>query len=387
MSELSIGGACDPKFAAVRQAFEANFGDLDEIGAALSVHVAGRRVVDLWGGWLDAEKSRDWRADTLVNVYSVGKGVLSLLVLCLVERGVLDLDAPVSLVWPEFAAEDKQRITLRQLLAHRAGLPAVRERLPEGAMLDWDRMCTALAAERPWWTPDSAHGYHVNTFGFLIGEVIRRATGRPIAEVLRSTLTGPLGADFHWGLAAARHTEVARVIALDVSLTTEEQWARGFPPTGDREQDLMVWHTYFNPSGLSGIGSVNTAPWRLAAIPSTNGHANARAVCALYAGALTPGGPGPGRGLLTEATKIHSDGADRVLGRPSRFGLGFQLPSPERPIGPNASAFGHYGYGGSLGFADAEADLAFGYVMNRPGERWQTPRTRRLIDAVYACLG
>ncbi len=386
LSDLSIGGSCDTRFAPVRQAFEANFGDLDEVGAALSVRVAGRVVVDLWGGWLDAERSRDWQADTLVNVYSVGKGVLSLLVLCFVERGVVGLDEPVSQVWPEFAAEDKHTITLRQLLSHRAGLPAVRPRLPEGAMLDWQRMCAALAAERPWWTPDSAHGYHVNTFGYLIGEVIRRASGLPIGEALRRTLTGPIDADFHWGLPAARHAAVARVIAPDMSLTTEEQWARAFPPTGDREQDQMVWHTYFNPSGLSGIGSVNTAPWREAAIPSTNGHASARAVAALYGAALISDGPGPGRSLLREATRIHSDGADRVLGRPSRFGLGFQLPSPERPIGPNAAAFGHYGYGGSLGFADPEADLAFGYVMNRPGDRWQTPRTKRLVDAVYACL-
>jgi CubicO group peptidase (beta-lactamase class C family) len=175
-----------------------------------------------------------------------------------------------------------------------------------------------------------------------------------------------------------------------VVLTEPEQWAIAFPPTGDDEHDLMVWHTYFNPSGLSGHGAVNTEAWRLAQIPSTNGHGTARAVTAIY-DALLRGGPEGetwvGKDLLTEALRIHSDGDDIVLGRLTRFGLGFQLAQPTRPFGPNPEAFGHWGYGGSLGFADPVARVAFGYLTNRPGERWQSPRTQRLIDALYACLG
>jgi len=387
LKDPSVHGTWDPRFEGVRQAFEANFVELDEVGAALCIRVGGHPVVDLWGGFVDAERTRAWQADTLVNVYSVGKGILALLVAALVERGVLDFDRPVSAIWPAFSAHDKHAITLRQVLAHRAGLPAIRPRMPDDSLFDWDRLCAALAAERPWWTPDTAHGYHVNTFGFLVGEVIRRASGLPIGAALREHLAGPLEADFHWGLPSARHAGVAQVIAPDRLLTDEAQWALAFPPTGDRERDLMVWHTYFNPPGLSGIGTVNTSPWRLAAIPSTNGHATARAVATLYGSALAPIGSRHRASALAEATRIHSDGADRVLGRASRFGLGFQLPSPERRLGPNATAFGHYGYGGSLGFADPEADVAFGYVMNRPGDRWQTPRTTRLVDALYACLG
>ncbi len=387
---MSTEGRCDARFAAVREAFVENFRDLDELGAAVHVRVDGRSVVDLWGGYRDAARSAPWEEDTLVNVYSVGKGVLATLTLLLVERGVLELDRPVAEIWPEFAAEGKGGVTLRTLLTHRSGLPAVRRRLPEGAMLDWSLMCGELAAQRPFWEPDTAHGYHCNTLGYLAGELIRRATGRDIGAALREWITGPLDADFFWGLPRSQHGRVAQLDAPMPELTKREQWAIAFPPTADAEHDLMIWHAYFNPSGLSGFGSVNTEEWRLAQIPSTNGHGTARAVAAIY-DALLRGAPEGetwvGKGLLAEALRIHSDGDDVVLGRPSRFGLGFQLAQPARPFGPNPEAFGHWGYGGSLGFADPEAGVAFGYLTNRPwGRRWHSPRTRRLIDALYACL-
>ncbi len=382
-------GECDPRFAAVRDAFDSNFRDQDEIGAAVHVRIGGRTVVDLWGGFRDEARTLPWEKNTLVNAYSVGKGVLAMLTLMLVERGMLDLDKPVSELWPEFAAGDKGDVTLRVLLAHRGGLPAVRKRLPELAMLDWDLMCKELAEQRPFWEPDSAHGYHCNTFGFLVGEVIRRATGREVGAALREWVTGPLDAEFYWGLPLSEHSRVAEVVAPNPVLTEPKQWALAFPPTGDEEHDPMVWHTYFNPSGLSGQGSVNTEGWRLAQIPSTNGHATARAVSAIY-DALLHGGPGGetwvGKGLLAESTRIHSDGDDMILGRPTRFGLGFQLAQPTRPFGPNPESFGHWGYGGSLGFADPLADVAFSYLTNRPGERWQTERAQRLIEALYANL-
>jgi CubicO group peptidase (beta-lactamase class C family) len=351
--------------------------------------VDGRPVVDLWGGHRDAARSARWEENTLVNVYSVGKGILATLTLMLVERGVLQLDRPTAELWPEFAAADKGGVTLRTLLAHRAGLPAVRRRLPEGAMFDWSLMCGELAAQRPFWEPGTVHGYHCNTLGYLIGELVRRATGRDVDAALREWVTGPLEADFFWGLPRSHHERVAELVAPSVTFTGPEQWAKVFPATGDAEHDLMVWHTYFNPSGLSWFGVVNTEAWRLAQIPSTNGHGTARAVATVY-DALLHGGPDGetwvGKDLLAEALRIHSDGDDIVLGRLSRFGLGFQLAQPTRPLGPNPEAFGHYGYGGSLGFADPTARVAFGYLTNRPGERWQSPRTQRLIDALYACL-
>ncbi len=383
-------GHCDARFTAVREAFVQNFRDLDELGAAVHARVDGRSVVDLWGGYRDAARSAPWEEDTLVNVYSVGKGVLATLTLLLVERGVLELDRPAAQLWPEFAVEGKGDVTLRMLLSHRSGLPAVRQRLPQGAMFDWPRMCGELAAQRPFWEPDMAHGYHVNTLGFLVGELIRRSTGRDVGAALREWVTVPLEADFFWGLPRSHHLRVAELVAPNPVLTGPEQWAMAFPPTGDAEHDLMIWHTYFNPSGLSGHGVVNTEAWRRAQIPSTNGHGTARAVAAIY-DALLRGGPGReiwvGKDLLSEALSIHSDGDDLVLGRSSRFGLGFQLAQPSRPLGPNSDAFGHYGYGGSLGFADPTAGVAFGYLTNRPwSARWQAPRTQRLIDALYGCL-
>jgi CubicO group peptidase (beta-lactamase class C family) len=373
----------------VRAAFAATFVDQDEIGAAISVVVDGVAVVDLWGGHSDAERTRPWQRDTVVNAYSVGKGVLAVLVLALIERGAIELDAPVAILWPEFAAHGKGDLTVRGLLSHRAGLPAVRRRLSEGALYDWDLMCGELASQAPYWEPGAMHGYHVNTFGYLAGEIARRSSGLEVREALARFITDPLGAEFFFGLPRGLHSRVATVVAPQARLTHEDEWARVFPPTGDAEHDRMIWHAYFNPSGLSGIGAVNTEAWRLAAIPSTNGHGTARAVASIYAALLAGGPPGSvwaGSALRAEARAIHADGDDRVLGRRTRYGLGFQLSQPGRPLGPNAGSFGHYGYGGSLGFADPEAGVGFGYLMNRPGERWKTPRTQRLIDAVYACL-
>lgn len=385
----AVSGHCDPAFAAVRGAFEENLASRGELGAAVCVRVAGRAVVDVWGGHRDRAGTQPWERDTLVNVWSVGKGVLAMLVLALAERGELAFDEPVAARWPEFAAGGKGEVTLRTLLCHRAGLPAIRARMPEGAWQDWDAMCGALAGQAPWWEPGSAHGYHVNTYGFLVGELVRRATGLSPGEALRRLVAGPLEAEFHWGLPPGCDARVAEVDAPDVALREPEQWARAFPPTGDPVHDTMVWHAYFNPPGLCGIGALRSEAWRRAQVPSTNGHATARGVARLYEGLLRPppgAAPLVGTGLLREATTLHSDGADRMLGRPSRFGLGFQLPSESRRLGPHDAAFGHFGYGGLLGMADPEAGLAFAFVTSRPGDRWQTPRTQALLDAVYASL-
>ncbi len=385
-----IDGHCDVAFAAVRLAFAHNFEEHGELGASVCVRVGGRVVVDLWGGHRDLARQQPWQRDTLVNAWSVGKGVLAMLTLTLVERGLLSLDEPVCLRWPEFAAAGKGDITLRTLMSHRAGLPSVRPRLAEGTWRDWNAMCAALAAQEPWWEPDLAHGYHVNTYGFLVGELVRRATGLSPGEALREIFCDPLDADFFWGLPERHDPRVAEVDVPNVVLTEPEQWAKAMPPTGDDEHDTMIWHCYFNPPGLSGLGVMGTPAWLRAQVPSTNGQATARGVARLYDALLhgSPDGtPFVGPGLLKEATRIHSDGEDRVLARPSRFGLGFQLASPDRKLGPNAEAFGHYGYGGLLGFADPVAGAAFAFLSSRPGDRWQTPRTTALVDAVYASLG
>jgi CubicO group peptidase (beta-lactamase class C family) len=377
------GGTCDPRFAAVADAFAENFRTGGETGAAACVTVGGRVVVDLWGGHGDAGRQVPWRADTLVNAFSVGKGFLAVLVAAVVGEGRLDLDAPVARVWPEFGAAGKDRVTVRQLLSHQAGLPALHDRLPARAMLDWPLMTAALAAESPWWEPGTAHGYHVNTYGFLVGEVLARVTGRSPGTLLAERVARPLGAEVHLGVAAADEARVADLLGFDA--------APDEPAVPLEGTDLMQYNAYFNPAGLSGAGVVNTRAWRAAEMPSTNTHASARGVARVYA-ALAAGGTLDGHtvvdaGALVDATAEQVSGPDLVLGRPSRFGLGFQLTQPERPLGPNGGSFGHFGAGGSLGFCDPTGGVAFGYVTNRLGPRWQNPRNRALVEAVYDSLG
>jgi CubicO group peptidase (beta-lactamase class C family) len=384
ISSPPIDGTCDPRFAPVRDAFAENFVHHDEIGAAVAIAVDGRVVVDLWGGHADEARRSPWRRDTLVNVFSAGKGLAALSALVLADRGMLDLDAAMTRDWPEFGASGKATTTVRQVLSHRAGLPAIRRPLPEDAMLDWTAMTTALAGETPWWPPGVRHGYHVNTFGFLVGEIVRRISGRTLGAFLREEIAGPLGADVHVGLSGKHEARVADIV-------WNPEMSR-IPPAEAAltEEQRMIRNTYFNPPGLSGHGVVNTSRWRRAEIPSTNAHATARGIARIYA-ALAAGGSLDGieivgRETLAEAVTEHSAGHDAVLNRPSRFGLGFQLPHAERPIGPNAEAFGHFGAGGALGFADPKAAVGFGYVMNRMGPRFQSPTNRSLVAALYSCL-
>jgi CubicO group peptidase (beta-lactamase class C family) len=306
-------------------------------------------------------------------------------VLLLVERGQADLDAPVADRWPEFGANGKGDVTLRMLLSHRAGLPAIRRPLADPDAYDWGLMTSALASEEPWWEPGTAHGYHVNTFGFLTGEVVRRVSGQSIGAFFRHEIAEPVAADFHFGLDPEHDGRVAEYLFAGESSkfpaegAEEQQWVEL-----DEAQRLLLSRAYLNPPGLSGIGTVNTRAWRAAEIPSANGHATARAVARIYSALVAGQIVAPS--MLEEAIAEASVGNDPVLGRPSRFGLGFQLTQPERRLGPNPRAFGHFGAGGSLGFADPDAGLTFAYVLNRSGPRWRNPRNRALVEAVYAAL-
>ncbi len=378
-----ISGFCDARFAPVRDALALNCRERGELGAAVAIAVDGKMVVDLWTGWLDRARTRVWQRDTLVNVFSVGKAMATLCLLMLVERRQVAFDAPVARYWPAFAANGKDDITVRTLLAHRAGLPAVRHCLPSFAMYDWELMTGALAAEAPWWEPGCQHGYHVNTFGFLVGELVRRVSGESIGSFFRREIATPLAADFHFGMGP------------EYDGRTAEYYFSDEPPqiVADDDSDerrFLLRCVYMNPPGLSGLGTVNTRPWRAAEMPSTNGHANARAVARIYS-ALACGGKVDGVRLLRqetieEASTEAAVGLDAVLRRPSRFGLGFQLTQPASPLGPNPRSFGHFGAGGALGFADPDARLAFAYTMNQAGPRFQNPRTRALIAAAYASL-
>jgi CubicO group peptidase (beta-lactamase class C family) len=375
--EAPVSGHCDPSFRAVRDAFAENFAERGEVGAGVCVIIDGAVVVDLVGGWADAARSRLWRPDTMVNFYSVGKAIVSLLALQLVDQERVNLDAPIATVWPEFAQGGKDAATLRHVLCHRAGIPAIRERLTDDALWDWDRMAGAVAATEAWWEPGTRHAYHTNTFGHLTGEVVRRVSGSTPHDRLRE-VTGPLDADVWFGVPPAEQHRCAEVI-----------WAPPAPVDFDVHaldgEALMNALAHINPPGYSSIGLVNSTSWRSAQIPSTNGHGTAVGVARLYA-ALLRTGELLSADLLDHATTVQSTGWCPILRDEVVFGLGFMPTNPRRPLGPNPRSFGHFGTGGALGFADPEAGIAFGYVMNHVIPRWRSSRNMALIEAVYASL-
>ena len=353
----TLSGTCDARFEPVREAFAENVDE--EIGAAVVIRGGGRTLVDLCCGWADAARTRPWRPDTVVDVFSTGKACVALTVLSL----GLDLDKPA---W--------QDATLRQVLAHRAGHPAIRADVPPEAIYDWGWIVAALERQEPWWPPGTAHGYHVNTFGFLCGEIVRRATG----ERLRTRFARLAGEQAGVTFGVSPGADVAEFV-FDVG-----DVERGVPAgSADVDVESMAFRAYFNPPGLSGIGTVNTEAWRSAEIPSCNLHASARGLAEVFERIphLLDAD------VLAEATRPWSEGRDRLLDRDTRFGLGFQLAQPDRPMGPGRRAYGHFGAGGSLGFHDPDNDLVFTYVCNRcEGRRWQTARNRRLLDALTAVV-
>ena len=384
-SAVELSGSCDPRFARVRDTFAAAFERGDEIGAALSVMLDGRRVVDLWGGYADRARTRRWERDTLVNVFSTTKGMTALCAHRLVDQGKLDLDAPVARYWPEFAAAGKQDLPVRWLLSHQAGLPAVRATLAPEAIFDWDRMARALAAETPWWPPGTAHGYHAVTFGWLVGEVIRRVSGRSVGRYFRDEIAGPLGAEFHIGCGPELDARIADLVQGPMQTSGEVNLMAEML----RDPQGMTGRAFMNPPLLGDVPM--SRAWRAAEIPAANGHASAAAIATIY-GAVARCAQDGVQVLSPEsverAREEHACGPDEVLFLTTRIASGFMLAPSTEPCGPNDRAFNHAGAGGSLGFCDPEQLLGIGYVMNHMhmGAWLVDPRARALVDAVYACL-
>jgi CubicO group peptidase (beta-lactamase class C family) len=382
---IKIEGTCDPKFKNVREIFAANFDNGREVGATVAATLDGKPIFELWGGHADKAKTKPWTRDTLVNVWSTTKGVASICAHRLVDQGKLDLNAPVAKYWPEFAQAGKDKIPVNYLLTHRAGLPAVRKQLPMDAYSNWPVMCAALAEQEPWWEPGTAHGYHAITFGYLIGEVVRRITGKTIGAYLRDEIAAPLKADVHIGVDASFDPRIAELIAAPP------------PPPGQPNQvatmtadpESMNYKAIANPRLVVDPALVNSRAWRGAEIPAANGHATARALATLYS-ALACGGTLDGYRLLTPASierayTEQANGPDLILGVVTRWGLGFQLNQAIAPLGPNPRTFGHTGAGGSLGFADPDARVSFGYVMNQMGsDPLIDGRAAALFNAMYA---
>ena len=378
---VRVDGAVAPGFERVREVFEENFATRGEVGAACSVYVDGHEVVDLVGGLVSPAGEVPYTRRTLQMVASATKGAMAICALRLVERGELDLDAPVSTYWPEFAAAGKESVPVRWLLSHRVGLPAVDEAMPMAEVYRWTQMVDALAAQRPLWEPGTAHGYHAMTYGWLIGEVLSRVTGLTPGELLAREIAEPLGIDFFVGLPDSERDRVAPLLLAPA------------PPAGVAPDPLtmlmldpstLAHKAFFMPNGL--FGTMNDPAAWAAQLPAANGMATARALSTMYAACL--GEVGGVRLLAPEtlraAVSPQAEGADQVLLVESRFGLGFQLSYPLRPMaGPGS--FGHYGLGGSVGFGHPERGVAFGYVVNQmmPGGVVD-PRSSALIEAVFA---
>ena len=327
---VKIEGTCDPKFSRVKDAFAENFEKRSEVGAAAAVVLDGKSVVDIWGGYADKAATRPWTRDTLVNVYSTTKGVTAICAHRLVDKGLLDIDAPVAKYWPEFAQAGKDKLPVRFLLSHRAGLPAVRKILDGDALFNWTTMANALAEQEPWWEPGTAHGYHAVTFGWLVGEVIRRITGKTPGVYLRDEITGPLGLDFHIGLDAKDDARVGGLIPS--------------PPPGPGEPNIfaeamknpesVVAKAFMNPPLMGKPGLVNSREWRAAEIPAANGHGTARSLARLY-GALARGGELAlvlGALRPTAARDARDDGEEHEHGgerRGERHGPIWAAPPPD----------------------------------------------------------
>jgi CubicO group peptidase (beta-lactamase class C family) len=386
-----VDGTCDPRFAGVRDGFEANFAERGEVGASVCVTLGGETVVDLWGGVADPASGRPWEKDTLALVWSCTKGAVALCAHLLADRGELDLDAPVASYWPEFAAAGKEAVTVRQLLTHQAGLAALDDPIPDGALADWELVVHRLADQAPQWVPGTTHGYHALTFGHLAGEVIRRISGRSVGGYLQDEICRPLGLDLWIGLPAE---EVGRVAT---NLSAEP--VPGVPLPRFYEAALtdptsIAHKVMMNSGGFLFPGATNDPAVWTAEIPSANGIGNARSLAGLYRPLALDGdglvGAAQVELMAAEASSVEEDATMLV---PTRWTVGFMKAIDNRHLPPGnqdsvlipETAFGFLGSGGSLGFADPARRLSFAYVMNRQGATTGLDeRGQSLVDAAVA---
>jgi CubicO group peptidase (beta-lactamase class C family) len=356
---MEINGFCGEGFGAVRDAFLGNFERGEELGAAVAVTHHGRPVVDLWAGDAD-EHGRPWAEDTLVNVYSITKTMTFVSLMMLVDRGEVDVAEPVATHWPEFAANGKADITVAQVLSHTAGLSGFDPAIKPTDLYDWDAVCAGLAAQEPWWTPGEGSGYHLITQGYLLGEIVRRVSGRTVGTFFAEEVAGPLGADFHFALPASEDARVADLVPPDF--------------------EAMLAAATGNPDSIA-VRSVLSCPldateprtreWRAAEIPAAGGIGNARSIARVHS-ALACGGTVDGVTLMSPETvesilDEQSNSVDHVLGMPTRFGLGFGLMSDDVPLSPNERSFFWGGWGGSIAVTDLDTETSVAYVMNRMG--------------------
>jgi CubicO group peptidase (beta-lactamase class C family) len=389
MATVTMHGEVDDGFGRVADAFAANFTEHGDVGAACTLSVDGRVVVDVWGGDADRGAARPWERDTLVITFSTTKGVTAVVCNRLIEQGRLAPEAPVAQYWPEFAANGKEAITVGDVLSHRAGLAHCEGEFTLDEVMAVEPVVRALAAQAPNWEPGTAHGYHARTYGWLTGEIVRRITGVSLGTYFAAELGRPLGLDYYIGLPESLEPRVARLYPPVADAAMQELIDAALA-----DQSTLMGKVMSGPSKLFRYDDMwNTRALHATEMPSSNGIGDARSLARLYAacvGDVTAVDGTPFRALADEtvaaATVVRSEGTDCVLGMASGFGLGFIGPLMMPPgVGP--CAFGHAGAGGSLAFADPDPGLGFGYVMNQmqlgmTGDQ----RTETLVAATYASL-
>jgi CubicO group peptidase (beta-lactamase class C family) len=386
-----VEGRYDHRFAPVAEAFLRNFAEHGEVGASAALTLGGETLVDLWGGTADRDSGKPWEHDTVSIVFSCTKGATALCAHILSSQGKLDIEAPVAPIWPEFAHHGKELATTRMMLDHSVGVPVLREAVKPDCLMDWDYMTERLAAERPFWEPGTRNGYQALTFGFTVGEIVRRVAGQSLGSFFREQVADPLGIDFWIGLPEAIEPRVATIIR-HLEMPKEPNL---FMQAVMGDAHSIPNRFVFNSGNWGSVG-MNTRAGRAAEIGAANGVTNARGLAGMYAPLANGGG-----GLVDAETLGRMEEVamathlDATLMMPTRFALGFMKSMDNRrrhPAGDSAilgrRAFGHVGAGGSIGFADPECGLSFGYTMNRMGAGiLLNERGQGLIDAAYGCLG
>lgn len=376
INEIKINGYCEERFQSVKEAFSKNFEEGLEVGSSFAVSLDGKLVIDLWGGYADAECKKPWKENTIVNVFSTTKVMTALCIHILVDRGLIDIDAPVAKYWPEFAQAGKENILVRNVLSHSAGLPGFDEKITMDVLYDWDRIINILEAQKPWWKPGTRIGYHSITFGYLLGELVRRVSGKTLGTFFRDEIAIPLNIDFHVGLSKENDPRVAEMIAPERFLSKLQLLL--FKLFCRKGMKVM-----FNPN--IEIKNVNERAWRGAEIPSSNGHGNARSIAQVGA-ILACGGEVDNNRLLSlsaieKALKEEINGRDMIVFyKKQSFGLGFGLLNDRILLGPHG--FYWSGFGGSLCVMDIEKKVSMGYAMNNLIVL-NDPRAERLIQAVW----
>ena len=378
-----IQGEVAPGFERVKDVFTTNFEQHADVGAACSVYHRGKNVVNLWGGVGDVETGQPWAEDSIIVVASSTKGATAICANLLAQRGDLDLDAPVAQYWPEFAAAGKQDVPVRWLLSHRVGLPVLDTPLSMEDFLAWEPPVSALAAQTPKWVPGTAHGYHAITYGWLVGEVVRRITGKSLGTFFAEEVAGPLGLDFWIGLPEREEHRILPMIEVDLEDPNLE-------PKGERAKEMLAAATapksYLTQEQTTSPLNMNSRAFHAAELPAANGITDARSIARMYASLVGDGVDGIrlfNNDTVKQASTEQSGDVDEVMGIHSRFGSGFYLYMEGSNMIQDG-VFGHGGAGGSIGFADPKAEIGFGYVMNKMqmvGD--DDPRTVNLAQAVH----